>query len=97
MPIDLGITIGEYALHLRASLDNMICALVETHGMSVTSSTAFVIADTAAGWTHNTHRLTGLSAEELVLIDALQPYHRHNRLFLLEVGAGQSAADEQHA
>jgi hypothetical protein len=82
LSLDFGVLVSEFAGHMRATLDNLICALVDLRGNQPSGRTAFVVSDTPEGWTNSTTGngdcLNGLSAGDRAIINRLQPYHRHD-------------------
>ena len=82
-PISCGLLVGDFAHQTRSVLDNLIWALVTHAGHPGVRANAFPIADTESDWSKWTRPgksdwLQGIPADCRAVINALQPYQRHN-------------------
>jgi hypothetical protein len=71
----IGLVVGEFAHHLRATLDNLLWQLVLLRGGSPTTKTQFPICERRQRYQSSSRLLRGISADDRALIEASQPYH----------------------
>lgn len=82
-PSEWGLRVSELLHHLRSSLDNLVCALVISHGGTIHRHSGFPITTKDVAWTNATTTfargptdvLAGVSTDERAIIKGAQPYH----------------------
>lgn len=78
---DLQVVVSEVVQHLRTGLNYLVCALVESRGRRVDKGLQFLICNTPEEFKRRVpSELKGLSAEQVSLIETLQPYNGNDWL-----------------
>ena len=75
----LGLIVGEFAHHLRASLDNLLWQLVLLRGGSPTRGTQFPIYESWERYQSSLRMLRGVSADDRAFIESVQPFQYGER------------------
>lgn len=72
-----GVLVSDFLHQLRATLDNLVCALAELNGTPCARNHAFPVALKEADWLSAlSGRLNGLRSDHIAAIQSVQPYAR---------------------
>ena len=75
----IGVIVGEFGHHLRATLDNLLRQLVLLRGGSPTTKTQFPIYESRERYESSRWMLLGISADDRAFIESVQPFQHGER------------------